>query len=248
MLSLPYLTNRLPLHALVIVSIVIYSLTSIHTAHADQKISGKQLSQSSATNDKYAPIFKQAAAKYGISETVLRSICEVESQNNPWAFNVNGEGFQPSNLADALSQIDNIHSRPWLLKLSFKRQASTRLFYRSEKDAQLALGDILKDAKHWGFEVPKKTHIRLLDVKSTDIGYMQINWRFHGRHFNSIADLYDPAINIDYSARYIKKLIQRHGSMSKAVAFYHSNTQRYQAIYLDNFWPIYQKHILLARG
>jgi len=250
MLSLLNITNRSPLHALVIVFIIVFfTLTLSKTAQAaDKKASGSQSSQNNPTNHKHASIFKQAAAKYGISETVLRSICEVESQNNPWAFNVNGEGFQPASLADALNQIGNIHSRPWLLKLSFKRQVPTRLFYRNRKDAQLALGDILKDAKRWGFETPKKTHIRLLDVKSTDIGYMQINWRFHGRHFNSMADLYNPAINIDYSARYIKKLIQRHGSMSKAVAFYHSNTQRYQAIYLDNFWPIYQKHILLARG
>ncbi|MBV1920460.1 MAG: transglycosylase SLT domain-containing protein [Pseudomonadales bacterium] len=244
MLSLLHFTNQRPLHFLVVVSIAFFALTNSTTAQA----ASNQLSKNAPANDKHASIFKQAAAKHGISETVLRSICEVESQNNPWAFNVNGEGFQPDSLTDALNQIDSIHSRPWLLKLSFKRQASTRLFYRNKKDAQLALIDILQDAKHWGFEAPKKTHIRLLDVKSTDIGYMQINWRFHGRHFNSMADLYDPAVNIDYSARYIKKLIRRHGSMSKAVAFYHSNTQRYQAIYLDNFWPIYQKHILLARN
>jgi len=244
MLPLHYFTNRLQKHILVIVSIAFFSITS---AQAVQAADNKP-SKNNPANDQHASIFKQAAAKHGISETVLRSICEVESQNNPWAFNVNGEGFQPESLADALNQIDNIHSRPWLLKLSFRRQAPTRLFYRNEKDARLALIDILKDAKRWGFEKPKKSHVRLLDVKSTDIGYMQINWRFHGRHFNSMADLYDPAINIDYSAQYIKKLIRRHGSMSKAVAFYHSNTQRYQAIYLDNFWPIYQKHILLARG
>jgi len=242
MLTLIHFTSRLYLY-LAVVFVALFTLTGSPTTLAE----GEQPSTGNATNDKHASIFKQAAAKHGISETVLRSICEVESQNNPWAFNVNGEGFQPASLTDALNQINNIHTRPWLLKLSFKRRASTRLFYRSEKDAQLALVDILKDAKRWGFTPPKKSHIRLLDVKSTDIGYMQINWRFHGRHFNSVAELYDPAVNIDYSARYIKKLIQRHGSMSKAVAFYHSNTQRYQAIYLNNFWPVYQKHILLAR-
>lgn len=207
-----------------------------------------QLSQATETEERYGHLFKQAATKHGISETVLRSICEIESQNNPWAFNVNGEGFHPSSLAQALNHIENIQPRPWLLKLSFKRQAPTRLFYPSEKDAQLALSDIVRDAKQWGFEKPHQSSIRLLDVRSTDIGFMQINWLFHGRHFESMADLYNPATNIDYSARYIKKLIQRHGSMSKAVAFYHSNTQHYQAIYLDNFWPVYQKHILLARG
>lgn len=200
-----------------------------------------------ASNDQHSQLFKQAAAKYNISETVLRSICEIESQNNPWAFNVNGEGFQPKSLAQALNHINNIRPRPWLLKLYFNKRAPTRLFYNNKKDAQLALQDIIQDAKTWGFDTPKRTQIRFLDVRSTDIGYMQINWLFHGRHFKSVAELYNPAINIDYSARYIKKLILRHGSMSKAVAFYHSNTQRYQAIYLDNFWPVYQKNILLAR-
>ena len=192
-------------------------------------------------------LFTKAATKYGISETVLRSICEIESQNNPWAFNVNGEGFQPANLNQALIHIKNIRTRPWLLKLKFRGQPPVRLFYRSEKDAKLALQDINKDAKQWGFSKPRKSTVRYLDVRSTDIGYMQINWLFHGRHFDNLASLYDPATNIDYAARYLKTLIGRHGSMSKAVAFYHSNTQRYQAIYLDNFWPVYQKHILLAK-
>ncbi|OUS29954.1 hypothetical protein A9Q99_07805 [Gammaproteobacteria bacterium 45_16_T64] len=192
-------------------------------------------------------LFKAAALNHGVSETVLRSICEIESQHNPWAFNVNGEGFQPENLRQAVTQIENIQSRPWLLKVYFGKGPATRIFYKSKRHATQALNDIKQDAKQWGFTAPQNTSIRKLDTRSTDIGYMQINWLFHGRHFDSLTHLYEPATNIDYAARYLKKLIRRHGSMAKAVAFYHSSTQRYQAIYLNNFWPVYQKHILLAR-
>ena len=80
-------------------------------------------------------------------------------------------------------------------------------------------------------------------MRSVDIGLMQINHLFHGRHFADKATLFDPQTNIFYAAKYLRKLLNRHGTLKEAVAHYHSNTEKYQAIYLSQFWPIYQQFI-----
>ena len=82
---------------------------------------------------------------------------------------------------------------------------------------------------------------------SVDIGLMQINWKFHGRHFDSMQALFDPATNLDYAARYLKALLKEHGDVEKAVAHYHSNTEEFQNRYLQAFRPVYEKQLLAAR-
>jgi soluble lytic murein transglycosylase-like protein len=55
-----------------------------------------------------------------------------------------------------------------------------------------------------------------------DIGCMQINYRYHGRKFASVEDMFDPARNVDYAARFLKDLKRREGSWTAAVARYHA--------------------------
>ncbi|UCI09216.1 transglycosylase SLT domain-containing protein [Mesorhizobium sp. B1-1-8] len=55
-----------------------------------------------------------------------------------------------------------------------------------------------------------------------DLGCMQINHRYHGDHFRSIADMLDPHQNVDYAARFLVSLHARHMTWSMAVARYHA--------------------------
>jgi soluble lytic murein transglycosylase-like protein len=55
-----------------------------------------------------------------------------------------------------------------------------------------------------------------------DIGCMQINHHFHGKHFASAELMFEPAANVDYAARFLKELKAREGSWTLAVARYHA--------------------------
>ena len=59
-------------------------------------------------------------------------------------------------------------------------------------------------------------------VKLIDIGCMQINHHYHARHFASLEDMFDPAQNVDYAARFLRQLKMREGSWTMAVARYYA--------------------------
>ncbi|WP_292900263.1 MULTISPECIES: transglycosylase SLT domain-containing protein [unclassified Nitratireductor] len=58
--------------------------------------------------------------------------------------------------------------------------------------------------------------------KLIDLGCMQINHHYHGEHFRNLRSMLDPRQNVDYAARFLIQLKQRHGSWSMAVARYHA--------------------------
>lgn len=55
-----------------------------------------------------------------------------------------------------------------------------------------------------------------------DIGCMQINYRYHGRKFASIEEMFDPARNVDYAARFLSDLHKKERSWTATVARYHA--------------------------
>jgi soluble lytic murein transglycosylase-like protein len=59
-------------------------------------------------------------------------------------------------------------------------------------------------------------------AKFIDIGCMQINHRFHGKEFRSVADMFDPHQNVQYAARFLQELRAREGSWTLAVARYNA--------------------------
>lgn len=191
----------------------------------------------------YSRLFYQAAKAHNVPVEVLKSICQLESKGNPWAVNVNGIGFQPDSKQEAIALLENTQKRPWVLTIEYRNQKPTYSFFSSKRDAQNARNDIYSNNHRWHLENPRKTDIRKLDMRSVDIGLMQINHLFHGRHFESKESLFDTRTNIFYAAKYLRRLLNRHGSIKQAVAHYHSNTDKYQNIYLSHFWPIYQQYI-----
>ena len=58
--------------------------------------------------------------------------------------------------------------------------------------------------------------------KSIDVGCMQISLKYHTDAFNSIEEAFDPEKNVEYSAKFLKKLYQKRQDWQKAAMAYHS--------------------------
>ncbi|MCC5972881.1 MAG: transglycosylase SLT domain-containing protein [Rubellimicrobium sp.] len=69
--------------------------------------------------------------------------------------------------------------------------------------------------------------------RSFDVGCFQVNYRWHGDAFNSLAQMFDPLANASYAAGYLARLHTETGDWSVAAGAYHSRTpefaQRYRA-------------------
>ena len=78
-------------------------------------------------------------------------------------------------------------------------------------------------------------------IRNVDLGCMQINYKWHNKFFKSASQMMDPHINVDYGARFLKRLYQRHGSWDKAIKYYHSRNSKYNKSYLRKVKAVWQK-------
>ncbi|WP_370282774.1 lytic transglycosylase domain-containing protein [Pseudooceanicola sp.] len=69
--------------------------------------------------------------------------------------------------------------------------------------------------------------------KSIDLGCMQINILWHPDAFDDLREGFDPARNVDYSARLLLSLYEQTGDWISAAGRYHSATAELQAVYLE---------------
>ncbi len=74
-----------------------------------------------------------------------------------------------------------------------------------------------------------------------DIGCMQLNFRWHKDFFNNLSDMINPRKNVDYAARFLNKLHQRHGSWEKAVKYYHSSKSKFNVKYYRKVKAVWKK-------
>lgn len=72
-------------------------------------------------------------------------------------------------------------------------------------------------------------------ARSFDVGCFQINFRWHGENFNSIEDMFDPAANAAYAAKFLSTLYAETGDWSAAAGAFHSRTETQAAGYRDTF-------------
>ncbi len=79
----------------------------------------------------------------------------------------------------------------------------------------------------------KKRHAQ--GARSFDVGCFQINYKWHGQHFRSIEDMFDPQINATYAAKFLGELFREMGSWSRAAGAYHSRTPEYATRYAARF-------------
>lgn len=84
-------------------------------------------------------------------------------------------------------------------------------------------------------------------IRSIDVGCMQINLVYHPDAFDSLEDAFNPYKNMEYGAKYIKKLYAQKGnSWDKAATAYHSNTPSKASIYAKKLALAYKN--ILKRG
>ncbi len=67
------------------------------------------------------------------------------------------------------------------------------------------------------FEEARRSGARLIDL-----GCMQINHHYHSDKFPSLDSMLSPRENVEYAARFLKELKERHASWTMAVARYHA--------------------------
>ncbi|MBB4953950.1 soluble lytic murein transglycosylase-like protein [Agrobacterium vitis] len=58
--------------------------------------------------------------------------------------------------------------------------------------------------------------------KLIDIGCMQINYLYHHENFHSLQDMFDPRLNVEYAAKFLATLHDKHETWTMAVARYHA--------------------------
>jgi soluble lytic murein transglycosylase-like protein len=71
-------------------------------------------------------------------------------------------------------------------------------------------------------------------AKLIDIGCMQINQYFHGENFSSVEAMFDPHSNVEYAAKFLSVLHDKHDTWTMAVARYHAgpNNNPEQKVYV----------------
>lgn len=68
-----------------------------------------------------------------------------------------------------------------------------------------------------------------------DVGCFQINYRWHGKQFASIDEMFDPISNAKYAARFLTQLYEETGDWTAAVGAYHSRTPKFAERYVKRF-------------
>ncbi len=72
-------------------------------------------------------------------------------------------------------------------------------------------------------------------ARSFDVGCFQLNYKWHGQHFSSIPDMFDPRENALYAASFLRDLYGEMGDWEKAAGAYHSRTKKYANRYKKRF-------------
>ena len=74
---------------------------------------------------------------------------------------------------------------------------------------------------------------------------MQINLKYHGEAFSSVDEAIDPANNLKYSAKFLRKLYSRHGqNWKKAAKRYHSANPKRGEAYTKRLESRFEKYKL----
>lgn len=81
---------------------------------------------------------------------------------------------------------------------------------------------------------------------SFDVGCFQVNYRWHGQAFASVASMFDPAANADYAAGFLRRLYAETGDWRAAAGAYHSRTSHLAARYRAVFEPLYNAALASA--
>jgi hypothetical protein len=94
-------------------------------------------------------------------------------------------------------------------------------------------------------EALRKIHELQSEGRSNiDVGCMQVNLGYHGHEFASVADALEPASNVAYAARFLKRLRDETQSWSRSAAHYHSRHQNRGQAYRDKVFRLWDELLL----
>ncbi len=133
----------------------------------------------------------------------------------------------PENILLSISRVESgyqkvdgvIRAWPWTLNAG-----GDSSYFQTKEDALRSLEERIKNG-----------------VTNIDIGCMQLNFRWHKDFFNNLSDMINPIKNVDYAARFLNKLHQRHRSWEKAVKYYHSSKSKYNVKYYRKVKAVWKK-------
>ena len=89
--------------------------------------------------------------------------------------------------------------------------------------------------------VEKVKELQAQGIKSIDVGCMQISLKFHGDSFESVEQAFDPDVNVEYSAQFLKKLYNQKGDWQKAAMAYHSGIPEHARNYKSKLLKRFEK-------
>ncbi|MBW4706985.1 transglycosylase SLT domain-containing protein [Roseobacter sp. YSTF-M11] len=72
-----------------------------------------------------------------------------------------------------------------------------------------------------------------------DVGCFQLNYRWHGNAFGSVAEMFDPFNNAQYAAQFLSDLYKEKGNWTAAVGAFHSRTPEHATRYQKRFNEIF---------
>jgi hypothetical protein len=85
------------------------------------------------------------------------------------------------------------------------------------------------------------TRERARGARSFDIGCFQVNHLWHGKAFASVAAMFEPDVNADYAAQFIRSLYDESGDWTQAAGLYHSRTPSFRDRYAARFARILER-------
>ena len=204
-------------------------------------IAGLSLSFSAAAEN-----YSKVGKEFNIDPLLLRSFAKQESRENPWALNINGESCHKNSHSfvikgevvycnsrkSTLKILKHISKNPWLLKATLKRKKH-RFWFSSKRHA----------SRFYKKHMSKLSNVKILRKKtlSTDIGLMQINWKYHNGSIKNIYKLLDPAFNLHYAAKYYAKLTKKYSAFVAIGKYHNKNNIKRQIRYRNQVLTIYNK-------
>jgi hypothetical protein len=100
----------------------------------------------------------------------------------------------------------------------------------------------MEGAGHWFKDRASATQFAARHMargaRSFDVGCFQVNFRWHGEHFASLEEMFDPRANARYAADFLSRLYAEYGDWTRAVGAYHSRTPEFASRYTQRFRQI----------
>ncbi len=147
----------------------------------------------------------------GVAPGAARSVCVSEILRAQLRHNIPGNLLLGIGLQEAgVSRDGQLTIWPWAVNAG----GEGRIF----DDQQSAL-DWVRERRGTG-------------MQSIDVGCMQINLLWHPDAFLDAAQGFNPAVNVDYAARFLKQLYAETGDWTLAAGSYHSRTPQAREVYL----------------